>query len=93
MAKVAGTVVRPRAALDVRARQQGHERHGDRHGDVPAACRITVSGTATVGRQARQAATPSKRTLRKAGSARMRVTLPAKARLALAAPAPRRSSA
>jgi hypothetical protein len=52
-----------------------------------AACRITLSGTTTVaGKRLKLPA--SKSTLRKAGRARMRVKLPAKAQLAIAAKRP-----
>jgi spore coat-associated protein N len=87
VAKGAGRVVRPRAAIAVVARQR--PKNGALAATVTcqAACRITVSGTVTVAGQ-RLKLPAVKSTLRKAGSARVRVKLPAKARLALAARRP-----
>jgi hypothetical protein len=87
VAKVAGRLVRPRAALAVVARQR--PKNGALAATVTcqAACRITLSGTVTVAGQ-RLKLPAVKSTLRKAGRARVRVKLPAKARLAIAAKRP-----
>jgi len=87
VAKVAGRLVRPRAALAVGARQR--PKNGALVATVTcqAACRITLSGTVTVAGQ-RLKLPVVKSTLRKAGRAPVRVKLPAKARLALAAKRP-----
>jgi hypothetical protein len=84
---VAGRLVRPNATLNVRARQKSKNATVAATVTCQAACRITLSGTTTVaGKRLKLRA--SKSTLRKAGRARMRVKLPAKAQLAIAATRP-----
>jgi hypothetical protein len=87
VAKVAGKLVRPRAALDVRARQRSTNGAVAATVTCQAACSITLTGTATVAGQ-RLKLPAAKSTLRRAGRARMRVKLPAKARMAIAAQRP-----
>jgi hypothetical protein len=87
VAKVAGRLVRPNATLSARARQKAKTGTVAATVTCQAACRITLSGTATVaGKPLKLRA--SKSALRKAGRARMRVKLPANARLAIAAKRP-----
>jgi hypothetical protein len=87
VAKVAGKVVRPTAKLDARSRQKAGNGSVAATVTCQAACRVTLSATATVGHE-RLKVKPARSTLRKAGRARMRVKLPAKAKLALAAKRP-----
>jgi hypothetical protein len=87
VAKGAGKLVRPNATLSVRARQRSKNGTVAATVTCQAACRIALSGTANVaGRPLKLRASTS--TLRKAGRARMRIKLPAKARLAIAAERP-----
>jgi hypothetical protein len=87
VAKGAGRLVRANATLSARARQRSKNGTVAATVTCQAACRITLSGTTTVaGKRLKLPA--SKSTLRKAGRARMRVKLPAKAQLAIAAKRP-----
>jgi spore coat-associated protein N len=86
-ASVAGKLVRPSASINARSRQKAKTGSVAATVTCQAACRVTLSGTATVaGKRLELHAATS--TLRKAGRVRMRVRLPAKARLALAARQP-----
>jgi hypothetical protein len=87
VAKGAGRLVRPNATLNVRARQKA--RNGTVAATVTcqAACRVTLGGTTTVARKQLKLKS-SRTTLRKAGRARMKLRLPAQARMALAASRP-----
>jgi hypothetical protein len=87
VAKGAGRLVRPNATLNVRTRQKA--KNGTLAATVTcqAACRVTLTGTTTVARKLLKL-TSSRAALRKAGRARMKVRLPAQARLALAARRP-----
>jgi hypothetical protein len=87
VAKVAGKLVRPNATLNVRTRQKSKNGLVAATVTCQAACRVTLSGTATVARKSLKLK-PSRTTLRKAGRARMKVRLPAQARLALAGKRP-----
>jgi hypothetical protein len=86
-AKVAGKLVRPSASLNARSRQKAKTGSVAATVTCQAACRVTLSGTATVaGKRLKLRTTES--TLRKAGRLRMRAKLPAEARLAIAAQRP-----
>ncbi len=87
VAKVAGKVVHPRASLNVRASQKAKNGLVAATVTCQAACRVTLSATATVGGEKLKLKS-ARQTLRKAGRARMKMRLPAKARLALAAKRP-----
>lgn len=87
VAKVAGKVVHPSASLNVRASQKAKDGLVAATVTCQAACRVTLSATTTVG-GAKLALKSSRRTLRNAGRVRMKLRLPAKARLALAAKRP-----
>jgi hypothetical protein len=87
VAKVAGKVVHPGASLNVRTSQKATNGLVAATVTCQAACRVALSATATVGSEKLELK-PARRTLRKAGRARMKVSLPAKARLALAAKRP-----
>ena len=87
VAKVAGKVVHPSASLNVRASQKAKNGLVAATVTCQAACRVTLSATATVGGE-KLALKPARRTMRKAGRARMKIRLPANARLALAAKRP-----
>jgi hypothetical protein len=87
VAKVAGKVVHPGASLNVRASQKAKTGLVAATVTCQAACRVTLSGTTTVAHQKLELEA-SRKVLRKAGRARMKVRLPAKARLALAAQRP-----
>jgi hypothetical protein len=87
VAKGAGRLVRANATLSARARQKSKNGTVAATVTCQAACRITLSGTTTVaGKRLKLRA--SKSALRKAGRARIRVKLPAKAKLAIAAKRP-----
>jgi hypothetical protein len=86
-AKGAGKLVRPGASLDVRARQKAKTGLVAATVTCQAACHVTLSGTTTVARK-QLTLSSTRRTLRKAGSLRMKLRLPARARLALAAKHP-----
>jgi hypothetical protein len=87
VAKVAGKLVRPNATLNVRTRQKSKNGLVAATVTCQAACRVTLSGTTTVARKPLKLKS-SRKTLRKAGRARMKVRLPAQARMALAANRP-----
>lgn len=87
VAKVAGKVVHPSASLNVRARQRAKNGLVAATVTCQTACRVTLSATATVGGEKLKLKS-ARQTLRKAGRARMKIRLPAKARLALAAKRP-----
>jgi hypothetical protein len=87
VAKGAGRLVRANATLSARARQKSKNATVAATVTCQAACHITLSGTTTVaGKRLKLRA--SKSALRKAGRARIRVKLPAKAKLAIAAKRP-----
>jgi hypothetical protein len=87
VAKVAGRLVRPNATLNVRTRQKSKNGTVAATVTCQAACRVTLSGTTTFARKQLKLKS-SRTTMRKAGRARMKVRLPAQARLALAARRP-----
>jgi hypothetical protein len=87
VAKVAGKVVHPSASLNVRASQRAKDGLVAATVTCQAACRVTLSATTTVGGE-KLALKASRRTLHKAGRVRMKLRLPAKARLALASKRP-----
>jgi hypothetical protein len=87
VASVAGKLVRPSASLDARSRQQAKTGFVAATVTCQAACRVTLSGTATVaGKRLKLRA--AKSTLRKAGRLQMRIKLPAEALLTMAAKRP-----
>jgi hypothetical protein len=86
-AKVAGKLVRPSASLNARSRQRAKTGSVAATVTCQAACRVTLSGTATVAGKRLKLPTATS-TLRKAGRVRMRAQLPAEARLAIAAKRP-----
>jgi hypothetical protein len=83
VAKGAGKVVRRGASLNARRRQTAKTGSVAATVTCESACRVTLGGTATVAQKPLKLRA-ARATLRKAGRARMRVTLPAKAKLALA---------
>ena len=87
VAKVAGKVVLPGASLDVRASQKAKTGLVAATATCQAACRVTLSGSTTVAHEKLELKA-SRKVLRKAGRVRMKLRLPAKARLALAAGRP-----
>lgn len=87
VAKVAGKVVHPSASLNVRASQKAKNGLVAATVTCQAACRVTLSATTTVGGEKLKLKS-ARRSLRKAGRARMKVRLPARARAALAAGKP-----
>jgi hypothetical protein len=87
VAKGAGRLVRPNATLNARARQKAKNGTVAATVTCQAACRVTLSGTTTVARKELKLKS-SRTTLRKAGRARIKVPLPAQARVALAARRP-----
>jgi hypothetical protein len=87
VASVAGKLVRPSASLDARSRQKAKTGSVAATVTCQAACRVTLSGTATVaGKRLKLRA--AKSTLRKAGRLQMRIKLPAEALLTMAAKRP-----
>jgi hypothetical protein len=86
-ASVAGKLVRPSASLNARSRQKAKTGSVAATVTCQAACRVTLSGTATVAGE-RLTLRAAKGTLRKAGRLRMRAKLPAEVRLAIAAQRP-----
>jgi hypothetical protein len=78
-----GKAKTPKATLTARARQTGSKGAVSASVACSSACRITVGGSATVGRT-RVLLRTTRRTLRKSGTVQMRIALPARARQALA---------
>lgn len=87
VAKVAGKLVRPSASLNARSRQKAKNGLVAATITCQAGCRVTLSGTATVAHK-RLKMRAARSSVRKAGRVRMRITLPAQARLAQAAGRP-----